>query len=674
MASEPPELHLDFAEEFFGAMWKRWRKRKLDPGGCAARFDDLEVALTAVVQAFATDGGRRLLVKVAEAEASGGVHQQVALLPRWIALSEDHQRNREFFFTRAAIAGAMIAWHGVGENAQAQWGENCESEDEYLRHAEVAIRSFGDAHPPFAQRVREAAQLELEVRPHPHLLAPGERKLEASRQQVLMRLCEWTLDPELSNISTSDQPQPGETTSGQVRSSEPTSEPIVSSETTSAQKERAVPKKSRRSKARSAPILLLGSALQGSQLAQANELSKSEEKGIAIDANEVEAPKKDHIKRIMFEEDPYKANMPEHAFEKVMFAEKYDGGQRRMDGEDDMDEHQDSLDAVDLRELIRGGPEVHSIYKADIGDGGEIPDVGAAPPASGGISYKEWNEKDRSYRQDWVTIFPTAIQQSDPAAGLALSKELSPIIQRCLRRLQRKRTERLALSRQLDGDIIDLAGVVDDHATLQAGRSPSGRVYVHKPKLHRDQATTVLLDISLSADSWIDNRRVLDVEMEAACVLGEIAERMGDDLQILAYASHTRNHCRVWQVKNWDDSWPTGRARLSTLKPQGYTRIGPAIRHGTKELLDHPARRKHLILITDAKPTDFDRYEGNYGIYDVRQAVREGRADGIGVHALGIDPKSAAILPTMFGVSGWKLLRSLTDLPEGLLAAYSELG
>lgn len=625
MRSEPPELHLDFAEEFFGAMWKRLRKRRLDPGSKAAHFKDLEIPLTAVAQAFATNKNEKTMVKLAEAEASGGVHRQVALMPKWIALSHESHRNREFLFTRAAIAGAMMA--------HAQGRDEVVTEQDYLDWAELSIYQTSVNHPAFAERVRDAAAIELAVRPHPNLLAPNERALERSRQQFLRQLCG------LAEKSGQDSVN-----------------------------------KSRRSKARSAPILLLGSNLQGSQLAVANELCKGGEDGIATDANEVDAPKKDHIKRILFEEDPYKENMPEHAFEKVMFAEKYDGGQRRMDGEDDMDEHQDSLDAVDLRELIRGGPEVHSIYKADIGEGGEIPDVGATPPESGGIHYQEWNEKDRSYRRDWVTVFPTTIQQTDVAAGLNLSKELSPIIQRSLRRLQRKRTERLALSRQLDGDSIDLAGLVDDHATLQAGYSPSGRVYIHKPKLHRDQATSVLLDISLSADSWIDNRRVLDVEMEAACVLGEVAERMGDDLQILAYASHTRNHCRVWQVKNWSDSWALGRSRINTLKPQGYTRIGPAIRHGTNELLNHPARRKHLILITDAKPTDFDRYEGSYGIYDVRQAVREARRDGIGVHALGIDPKSAAILPTMFGVRGWKLLRSLTDLPEGLVAAYSEMG
>ncbi len=638
--SEPPELHLEFAEEFFGALWKRLRKRKLDPGPNAARFVEMEVALSAVVQAFA--GG---VVRVAEAEASGGVHRQVALLPRWIALSHEPQQNRDFLFTRAAISGALIAAAIEAKDCQSApesmpKKKILNAEESYLQNAQKVVVELSEEHGSFAERVRQAAELELSRRPHPSLLSKDQQALEELRQKTLRLLCRA---PEAK-----------------------------SHETGAIQSDRG--KDKGKGKGKSAPILLLGSALQSSELEQALGLLSQEEEGIAADAREVDAPKKDHIKRLLFEEDPYKANMPEHAFEKVMFAEKYDGGQRRLDGEDDMDEHQDSLDAVDLRELIRGGPEVHSIYQADIGAGSEIPDVGAAAPSHGGITYDEWNEKDRSYRRDWVTIFPTPIEQSDVAAGLEMSKELAPIMHRCLRRLERKRTERMALSRQLDGDSIDLAGVIDDYAKLRAQQSPSGRVYLRKPRLERDQATSVLLDISLSADSWIDNRRVLDVEKEAACVLGEIADRMGDDLQILAYASHTRNHCRVWQVKNWHDSWAAGRARLSTLRPQGYTRIGPAIRHSSQELRNHPARRKHIILITDAKPTDFDRYEGNYGIYDVRQAVREARRDGIGVHALGIDPKSAAILPTMFGVSGWKLLRTLTDLPEGLIAAYSELG
>lgn len=621
----PPELHLDFAEEFFGAFWKRWR------GGPRPRFEefaaiypDMANPLSAVAQAFA---GR--LVTVRQAEASGGISGNVILLPRMIALAEEVEVNRRFLFARAALAGAMVA---TGHEAP-------QDELGFLEFATRTAVELAQQHAGFRERILASAQLELNSRPHPSEMRGKEEAIEGFRQDALRMV----IDGELRSF------------------------PAQASKSLKGRKRRSMI---------SPPVLLFGGPLQASELAAAQEeLAKSEEtNGVAADASEVDAPVKDHVKRLLLEEDEYAAALPEHAFEKVMFAEKYEGGNRRTDGEDDMDEHQDSLDAVDLRELIRGGPEVHSVYRADIGDVDGIPDVASAAPNERSLRYDEWDDSQRAYRKNWVTLYPSELPGSALDYANELRTKLAGTISRSLRHLERRRTERRSLNRQLDGNHIDISAVVDDHALLRSGHSPSGRIYTHQPRLDRDQATTVLLDLSLSADSWIGDRRVLDVEREAAYVLGEIADRMGDSLQILAYASNTRNLCRVWEIKGWKDSWARGRQRLGLLKPQGYTRIGPAIRHATAELAKNPARRKHMILITDAKPTDFDRYEGSHGVHDVRQAVREATHDGIGVHALGIDPKCAGILPVMFGVRGWKLLRSLADLPEALVAAYGELG
>ena len=82
-----------------------------------------------------------------------------------------------------------------------------------------------------------------------------------------------------------------------------------------------------------------------------------------------------------------------------------------------------------------------------------------------------------------------------------------------------------------------------------------GRVHEHTPRLQRDVATTVLLDLSLSADAWVDDRRVLDVEREAAWVLGEVADELGDALRLLAFASNTRSTAEVasnfrdWRIR-----------------------------------------------------------------------------------------------------------------------------
>jgi len=179
--------------------------------------------------------------------------------------------------------------------------------------------------------------------------------------------------------------------------------------------------------------------------------------------------------------------------------------------------------------------------------------------------------------------------------------------------------------------------------------------------------------MSLSADSWIDNKRVLDVSRDAILTLGEVATALGDPLQIHGFASNTRNHCRVWTVKSWGEPWSVGRGRLGALVPQGYTRIGPAVRHAVSELQSVKARKRLLFVITDGKPTDFDRYEGEYGRADVRQAVREARQQGTEVHVLGIDPSAVGALPAMFGPRGWTLLRDINRLPEALVEAYGKV-
>lgn len=629
----PPELHLDFAEEFFGALWNRFRKRpvcRYEEQG--AHLETMASSLSAVAQAFA---GRHVLVR--RAEGSGGVHAHVVLLPRIVALSPDPTSNRRFLFTRAALAGAMIA-SSTGRTTGTSVMPN-HPEVTFLFHAVETAQALAKEHPGFGDRLMEGARLELAQRPGVDTYRGHAAVLEQARRSALHAV--------LTDLPW--KPDPAWTT--------------------------ALNRKAKKSLP-SPAVLLFGSALPRSEMDLVEEALAEEEvsTGIAEDASEVQAPVKDHVKRILLEDDdPYKEAMPDHAFEKISFAEKYEGGRRRIDGEDDMDDHQQSLDAVDLRELIRGGPEVHSIYKADIGDTEGIPDVASTAPEEKGILYDEWDEKARCYRRDWVTVYPTPLPPADDASSEEQRQRLAATVRTCMRRLERKRTERRSIDRQLDGNEFDLAAVVEDHAALRSGQTPTGRIYRHDPRIDRDLATTVLLDLSLSADSWVGGRRVLDVEKDAAFVLGEVAKKIGDSLQILAYASNTRNLCRMWEVKAWNEPWRLGAARLRQLKPQGYTRIGPAIRHAVASLEGHGARHKHLILITDAKPTDFDRYEGDYGVHDVRQAVREAAALDIGVHALGIDPKCAGILPVMFGVRGWKLLPHLAELPEALVNAYGDL-
>lgn len=390
-------------------------------------------------------------------------------------------------------------------------------------------------------------------------------------------------------------------------------------------------------------------------------------------ATERKARPVDAIKRVLVDEEKAKEKVIVHSFEKVETLDEHKGHQQRMDGSDELDEHLDALDELDVRELLRGGEQAQSLYRAETGIDTDIPDVSAIHPSEQGILYDEWDQRATRYRPGWCTVYPTPVRGGDPAwttAALGRHRRLIDLLER---RLQLHRTRRERQPRERDGDQIDLDAVIDDLASRRAGRPPLERLYVRRQPRRRSFATTVLLDTSLSTDAWVDDRRVLDVVRDSVLVLGEVTHRLGDALQVLAFASHTRNRCRVWTLRDWQEPWSEARHRLGLLRPQGYTRIGAALRHATASLLRADADRRALLLLSDGKPTDHDRYEGRHGIADVRQAVREAEQRGVIVHALAADPSQRDTLPAMLGPGAWHVLPTPDQLPDALTSLYGRL-
>ena len=87
--------------------------------------------------------------------------------------------------------------------------------------------------------------------------------------------------------------------------------------------------------------------------------------------------------------------LPVHVFEKVETLEAFSGSLRQLDGSDDLSEHLEALSEVDLSHLIRGGPQAHSLYRADISLGASVPDVGRIAPGEAAILYDEWDGRRR---------------------------------------------------------------------------------------------------------------------------------------------------------------------------------------------------------------------------------------------------------------------------------------
>lgn len=399
--------------------------------------------------------------------------------------------------------------------------------------------------------------------------------------------------------------------------------------------------------------------------------SQTGEVPTAISGTECDAPIRDQVRVVELDDKDAEKSVLKAAVEQVETIDRWRGGSRDADASDDLSEHKDAMDECDIREVIRGGAPPESLYRSDIMLDADIGE--SDKDSTAGIPYDEWDYRQRQYKTGWCTVVPQRWSVMEPAWVVAADRRLLPVIRRAQAAVAHAREQLRARPRELDGESIDLEAWTRECADRVHGGGGEQRLYARLARRRREWATTVLIDVSFSADSGIDGRRVLDVARDVVHVLGRTGEAFGDNINVLAFASQTRNRCWVWSLSRKGQSWAVVAAGLGGLAPRGYTRIGPALRHATALLKREVAERRLLFLIGDGRPTDHDRYEGRYGIADVRRAVEEASAAGIHVHACAIDGTARAHLPAQFGPGCWRILPNVDRVPEALADMYGQL-
>ncbi|MCB1922313.1 MAG: VWA domain-containing protein [Gammaproteobacteria bacterium] len=290
-----------------------------------------------------------------------------------------------------------------------------------------------------------------------------------------------------------------------------------------------------------------------------------------------------------------------------------------------------------------------------------------------GIRLPEWDWKKQRLLADHCRIVPMVSATATPAP-------LPAHLQRTARRL-RNQFQALAPARvwhraQCDGQEVDL------DAYLRFAADREARIAVDADRLYRDMrsgardlACQLMADLSLSTDTWVnDHHRVIDVVRDSLFLFGEALDATGDRFAIHGFSSRKRDPVRVHTLKSYDEGYDAVvRGRIAAIKPGYYTRMGAAIRHGTRMLTAQPAGRHLLLLLTDGKPNDLDQYEGRYGIEDTRQAVREARKLGVRPFCVTIDAKGNDYLPHLFGKGGYVVIHKPSELPERLPLLYAQL-
>lgn len=342
----------------------------------------------------------------------------------------------------------------------------------------------------------------------------------------------------------------------------------------------------------------------------------------------------------------------------------------------------DAPDAIDdPRGRLREAPGTSGVGRA-AGDTRTERGADEDPAAPGAVQYPEWDARERRLVPDAVRVIVPPPVARDEAAGAKWAAralgEHAALVRAVRARFERLRARRERLPAQRDGAELDLDACVRALVERRAGGTPSDRLYVAVRPARRAVAIAVVVDTSGSTDAPVSDRlQVIDVERRAALLAAEALDALGDPFALVAFSSYGARQVEVPTLKAFGEKHGARvRARIGALRPGGNTRLGAALRHATALLARQPAGHRLLLLVSDGRPNDADGYTGAAAVDDARQAVLEARASGVVTFCLTVgaaDRDGPEYLPTVFGPTGYTVLRDPTRLPDALLGAVRHM-
>ena len=363
----------------------------------------------------------------------------------------------------------------------------------------------------------------------------------------------------------------------------------------------------------------------------------------------------------------------QHQFEKVETADEFGGNFRDMDGDDDLQDHENALEELNMKYTVRVDDPTHSVYQADFVENTTIAESAEFKTQDHHIAYDEWDYSKRRYKENFCKVYPKTLADTNiDFYDSTIRQNASTLIglRKMLTSVNNKFQQQ---RRQSEGDEFDLDAITDLFVDVNSRHTPSDKIYLSRRKKEKDLSILLLLDVSLSSDAYAAGSRVIDVEKQVSILFGEILNEFNIDFSIDAFYSKTRNHSSYISLKGFDDQWNKAKYRIGGIQPSGYTRIGAALRHSGYLLDQRSTKNKWVILISDGKPNDYDRYEGKYGICDVKQAIRELNEKQINSYALAIEAQAKYYLPQMFGTNHYQILTKPVELLNALVKLYEKI-
>ncbi len=292
-------------------------------------------------------------------------------------------------------------------------------------------------------------------------------------------------------------------------------------------------------------------------------------------------------------------------------------------------------------------------------------------PLGKGHLIDEWDYAKGSYLKNFVCIKPIVDINTTPIPVPQKIKKMLKQIKNELDMLQLDRVKRDNLPY---GDEIDFDKWIE-HKTHHNRAHTKENFYNSFERKSRDMSTLILADISLSTEAGItQDIRIIDTIQESLMVFAESLQSLKDSFSIYAFSSLKNTNVRFHIIKNFKEPYSDlVRGRIAQMKPGYYTRLGAAIRESTNILRKQQHKNRLLLILSDGKPNDLDKYDGRYGIEDTKKAVQEAIKLGITPFCITIDLEAKEYLSYIFGKNGFTLVRDSKKLPKILPKIYINL-
>ncbi|MFQ5441855.1 MAG: nitric oxide reductase activation protein NorD [Thermodesulfobacteriota bacterium] len=343
------------------------------------------------------------------------------------------------------------------------------------------------------------------------------------------------------------------------------------------------------------------------------------------------------------------------------------------DPEEGMGKRAESMEELVTADIERS---TSSFFDADL-EKTEYSLEDSAPGAGDGENihtYNEWDWRKGVYRDDFSRVIETVVEAEGGGFVEGVLKERHGTIMELRRQFEALTPDVKFVKRQIEGDLIDIDSVVEAFGDLKAGGRMDEKLYIRYKRAERDLSALFLVDLSMSTDTWVGDKRIIDHEKEALVILSEAMSRLKDRHAIYGFSGQKNTRCRFFHIKGFDEEYNGFvRGRIGSLVPLQYTRMGPAIRRASDIISKESSAIKLLFIISDGKPNDVDCYEGKYGIEDTRMAVKEAQRGGIIPFCLTVDSTAGDYLTRLFGPRNFAVLPGAERLVKALPELYARI-